>query len=100
MYPSLETAIIRAYLKQIAACPDSLIWRKCGPDTANEASTRAANVLNENKERPDLNPSAVADFDRWLRADGHRRNPGTTADLVAAALFVLLREGRLNWSEW
>ena len=26
-------------------------------------------------------------------SDGHRRNPGTTADLVAAGLFVLLREG-------
>ncbi len=34
---------------------------------------------------------------RWLRADGHRRNPGTTADLVAAALFILLVEGRLPW---
>jgi triphosphoribosyl-dephospho-CoA synthetase len=29
-----------------------------------------------------------------LRADGHRRNPGATADLIAAALFVALREGQ------
>jgi len=28
----------------------------------------------------------------WLRADGNRRNPGTSADLVAATLFVALRE--------
>ena len=34
----------------------------------------------------------------------HRRNPGTTADLVTACLFVLLREGsielplRIPWS--
>ena len=26
--------------------------------------------------------AAYDDFDRWLRADGHARNPGTTADLV------------------
>ncbi|MFN5467079.1 MAG: hypothetical protein ACK5AM_03065 [Pirellulaceae bacterium] len=29
-------------------------------------------------------------FDQWLRADGNRRNPGTTADLIAAALMVAL----------
>ena len=25
-----------------------------------------------------------AEYDFWLRADGHRRNPGTTADVIAA----------------
>jgi len=38
----------------------------------------------------------LADFDFWLRSDGHRRNPGTTADLIAAALFVLLRDGLID----
>lgn len=36
---------------------------------------------------------ALADLDFWLRSDGHRRNPGTTADLIAAGLFAGLREG-------
>ena len=45
-----------------------------------------------------FNPQgAAAELDYWLRSDGHRRNPGTTADLVAAGLFVLLRDQRLNW---
>ena len=35
---------------------------------------------------------AIAELDAWLRADGHQRNPGTTADLVAATLFADLRE--------
>ena len=39
----------------------------------------------------------IAEFDFWLRADGHRRNPGTSADVIASALFVLLRERRLDW---
>jgi triphosphoribosyl-dephospho-CoA synthase len=39
---------------------------------------------------------ALDDFDVWLRADGHRRNPGTTADFIAAGLFVIFREGRLE----
>ena len=40
-------------------------------------------------------PPALSDFDFWLRSDGHRRNPGTTADLVAAALFLALWEGQV-----
>ena len=39
---------------------------------------------------------ALADFDFWLRSDGHRRNPGTTADLIAAALFAGLRDGWID----
>ncbi|MFC1759755.1 triphosphoribosyl-dephospho-CoA synthase [Planctomycetota bacterium] len=36
--------------------------------------------------------AALADLDFWLRSDGNRRNPGTTADLIAAGLFVALLE--------
>ena len=45
----------------------------------------------------DVYRAVIADFDFWLRSDGHRLNPGTSADIIAAALFVLLRERRLNW---
>ena len=40
----------------------------------------------------------LAGFDAWLRADGHRRNPGTTADLIAATLFAGFRDGVLDES--
>jgi len=40
---------------------------------------------------------AVSDLDFWLRSDDHRRNPGTTADLVAAGLFVALREAIIKF---
>ena len=59
---------------------------------AGEVSLRAGRVLES-----DDYPREIAVFDFWLRADGHRRNPGTTADLIAAGLFVLLREERLDW---
>jgi triphosphoribosyl-dephospho-CoA synthase len=97
---TLEDAIILAYLSQLASSPDSLIQRKLGPAAANEASARAKDVLLKGSVRSEEFQRASADFDGWLRADGHRRNPGTTADLIAAGLFVLLREGRLHWSEW
>lgn len=94
---AVADAIVHAHLRLMAAYPDSLIARKCGRDVAEDASRRAAAVLQSGE--PALEPfdRAVADFDFWLRADGHRRNPGTTADLIAAGLFVLLRENRLEW---
>jgi triphosphoribosyl-dephospho-CoA synthase len=41
----------------------------------------------------------LAELDAWLRADGNRRNPGTTADLVAGCLSAALREGWLEAAE-
>ncbi len=96
----LEHAIVHAHVRQIAASPDSLIQRKCGLGVAKEASDRADIVLRSGSPSDVSYRQSLAEFDYWLRADGHRRNPGTTADLIAAGLFVLLREGRLNWSKW
>jgi hypothetical protein len=36
----------------------------------------------------------IREFDRWLRAKGSLRNPGTTADLVTAGVFAVLRDQR------
>ncbi len=76
----------------MAHYPDSLIARKCGPDVAAEAAARAAKVLQAGPPPAAAYQQAVADLDFWLRSDGHRRNPGTTADLIAAGLFALLRD--------
>ncbi|MCH2582712.1 MAG: triphosphoribosyl-dephospho-CoA synthase, partial [Planctomycetes bacterium] len=35
----------------------------------------------------------LEELDGWLREDGNRRNPGTSADLVAACLVLGLRAG-------
>jgi triphosphoribosyl-dephospho-CoA synthase len=100
LHATLEDAIVLAYLKQLADAPDSLIQRKLGAAVAEEASRRAAAVLVNGSVRSEPFQHALTDFDRWLRADGNRRNPGTTADFIAAGLFVLLRDGRLNWTNW
>jgi triphosphoribosyl-dephospho-CoA synthase len=83
---NLEDAIIRTHLRQLAREPDSLIARRHGAAVAAEVSTRAAAALATGPE-----PSSLADFDRFLRSP-RRLNPGTTADLVAAALYILLRD--------
>jgi triphosphoribosyl-dephospho-CoA synthase len=88
---SLEDAIVLCHLHLLAAHPDSLIARKCGPAVAQEARRQAGEVLTAGWPHTAGGRQALAELDGWLRADGHRRNPGTTADLVTACLFVALR---------
>jgi triphosphoribosyl-dephospho-CoA synthase len=92
---SLTDSIIHTHLSLIAAQGDSLIRRKCGPEVATQASTIAKQVLTFGSPGEDEYYAALADFDFWLRSDGNRRNPGATADLIAAALFAGLRDGQL-----
>jgi len=94
---ALSEAVVHGYLQLLAEVPDSLIARKCGVALAQEASDRAASVLKSGLPGSSVYQTATADLDFWLRADGHRRNPGTSADLLAASLFVLLRDQRLDW---
>ncbi len=93
---SLVEAIIHTHLRLLADHPDSLIARKCGLEKAREVSTFAAAVLAAGSPGEDSYHEAVADLDFFLRSDGHRRNPGTAADLIAAGLFALLRDGKLQ----
>jgi len=91
---STSQAIVIAHLKLMRSYPDTLIARKLGEEVAAQASDRAAFVL-ETDPAEHLFWDLTADFDFWLRSDHHRRNPGATADLIAAALYVLLRDNRL-----
>jgi triphosphoribosyl-dephospho-CoA synthase len=88
-----EPAIVGLQLEILARHADSLIERKCGLEAAEEASRRAAIVLNSAQPGTRNAQKEYTQFDRWLRADGNRRNPGTTADLIAAVLFAAFRDG-------
>ncbi len=92
----MSDAIIYTQMKLLDRFPDSLIARKCGPDIAQQASDWAGSVLAAGVPGDEDYENGLASLDFWLRSDGHRRNPGTTADLIAAGLFVLLRNGELG----
>ncbi len=104
--PALETnraqgagmtdAVVRASLQTLAEFPDTLIARKVGSDLAREASRRAARVLEAGSYDDSAYLSELEALDFWLRSDGNRRNPGTTADLIGAALFAGLRRGTIR----
>lgn len=91
-----ESAIIFCHLSLLADMGDSLIARKRGQAEADMARARARRLLEARWPHTASSQEMLAAFDAWLRAEGHSRNPGATADLVTASLFVALREDRIT----
>ena len=87
----IADGVVWAQIQVMAKIPDTLIARKCGSAAAHEASLWAAQLIRLRPQNPAGYLGGLADLDFWLRADENRRNPGTTADLLAAGLFTLLR---------
>lgn len=75
----------------LALQSDSLIARKCGANVAGEAKELAAQTLAAGWPFESDGEIAYNTLNSFLCDDGHRRNPGTTADLIAAILFCGLR---------
>ena len=94
--PDLPAAIVHVHVQLMARFPDSLIARRCGTDIALQSAARAQRVLDSGVPGDDAYDFGLSDLDFWLRADRHRRNPGTTADLIAAGLFVAIRDAIIN----
>ena len=88
-FGKISHGIVWAHVKTMAQFPDSLISRKLGDSVAKKSAAMAAQCLEQltNADDDDFWRS-VGDLDFWLRSDGHRRNPGTTADLITAALYI------------
>jgi triphosphoribosyl-dephospho-CoA synthase len=89
---SVEFAILETQLHWLAKFPDSLIARKNGPAIAGDVCHRAREILDLGGWRSAAGRAALKVFDGSLRRPGHRLNPGTTADILAAILFIALRE--------
>jgi triphosphoribosyl-dephospho-CoA synthase len=84
---AVRDAIVELHLRLLAGTPDTLIARKAGADSAVRVSAAAREVLAGRR--------TLQSFDASLRTQGNALNPGTTADLVTATLFVALVEGML-----
>jgi triphosphoribosyl-dephospho-CoA synthase len=92
----IEAAIINSQLRWLAEYPDSLIARKNGPAVAADVQRRAAEVLALGGiTTPEGRVAGVA-LDKHLRRDSNKLNPGTTADLITACMFVALRENKVT----
>jgi triphosphoribosyl-dephospho-CoA synthase len=95
-YGSVEAAVIACQLAWMAAFPDSLIARKRGLAVAEDVQRRVRHVLSLGGLDTPAGRLAGVELDAYLRSDGNKMNPGTTADLVAACLFVALRENKVT----
>ncbi len=88
-----NTAIIHTFLKILAERPDTFIARKVGRQKAAEVSAQAKDVLDLGGLDTAEGTKRLAAFDKELRATGNKCNPGTTADLTAAALALTTLSG-------
>lgn len=92
----VEAAIIYCHLKFLAAMPDTLIARKCGLTIARDVMDRTCEFWDRGGLDTHEGRAAGKALDQHLRSDGNRLNPGTTADLVCASLFVALHENKIS----
>jgi triphosphoribosyl-dephospho-CoA synthase len=90
---NLNTAIVHTFLKILSEHPDTFIARKVGLEKAREISLDAKHVLELGGMESAKGMQGLAKFDRKLRESENRLNPGTTADLTAAALALCTLSG-------
>jgi triphosphoribosyl-dephospho-CoA synthase len=86
-------AAVDAYLALLDKAVDTHIARKLGSDEARKVSSRAREIRDAGGARSEEGRNRLAALDAELRDPRNRRNPGTTADLTCAALFVVILEG-------
>ena len=90
---TLNTAIVHTFLKVLAVRPDTFIARKIGREKALEVSAEARRVLELGGVETPEGREGVISFDKKLRDSGNDYNPGTTADITAAALTLCTLAG-------
>jgi triphosphoribosyl-dephospho-CoA synthase len=90
---SWNDAIVETFVTVLAAEPDTHIARRAGTAAAAEVTKLGQGTLAAGGVRTPAGRRAIDDLDRALRHDGHTLNPGATADITAAAVFVALLRG-------
>ena len=81
----LNDGVVRTFLEALAEVPDSLICAKFGEEAGRQVSRRAGEALLDDTL------GKAHELDRDLLAQDI--NPGSTADLIAASLFISLLRG-------
>ncbi|MFX1317544.1 MAG: triphosphoribosyl-dephospho-CoA synthase [Promethearchaeota archaeon] len=93
----VEDAVLISYLWALGQRPDTFIQRKAGPDAAQQVTKEAHKLHNRILHLPEDHwQKELNVFDDYLRSQGSRLNPGTTADLISAAVFLALLLDRLK----
>jgi len=89
----LNVAIIQTFLEVLAKVPDTFIARKVGLEKAREISVEASEILSLGGLKTSNGKKSLSRFDRQLRRSSNLLNPGTTADIIGAALALCVLRG-------
>jgi triphosphoribosyl-dephospho-CoA synthase len=89
----LNIAIVHTFLKVLADYPDTFIARKTGIEEAKKVSHMAKHVLELGGLETSGGKRSLHEFDLKLRRSSNLLNPGTTADIIAAALALYVLGG-------
>jgi triphosphoribosyl-dephospho-CoA synthase len=89
----LNTAVVHTFLKVLSERPDTFISRKVGKEKAEAVSSDAKLVLELGGLETKKGQKELKQFDGKLRLSRNKCNPGTTADLTAAALALCTLSG-------
>jgi triphosphoribosyl-dephospho-CoA synthase len=84
----LNTAVVHTFLRVLSEHPDTFIARKVGVEKAREVSLDAKKILELGGLETSEGRKSIIELDRKLRESGNLLNPGTTADITAAALAL------------
>jgi len=82
----INDAITRTYLKLLSEEEDTFIKMKFGAEKSRYVKERAKRIVNQGYEREE-----IEELDAELIKEG--LNPGSTADIIAAALFISILGG-------
>jgi triphosphoribosyl-dephospho-CoA synthase len=89
----LNTAVVHTFLKILSERPDTFIARKVGKEKAQQVSADAKAILELGGVETEKGKKSLQAFDKKLRLSKNKCNPGTTADLTAAALALCTLSG-------
>ena len=92
-HKDLNSAIVNTFLKVLSEHPDTFIARKVGMEKAKEVSAGAKEILDLGGVESMNGKKCLIAFDKKLRNAGNDYNPGTTADITAAALALCTLSG-------
>lgn len=88
-----DSATVQTFLEVLAKVPDTFIARKTGIEKSQEISLKARHILNLGGTETPLGKKGLNEFDQELRKSSNLLNPGTTADILAAALALCVLNG-------
>jgi triphosphoribosyl-dephospho-CoA synthase len=91
--PDPSLAIVQAFLHVLAEVPDTFIARKTSIEKARQISLKAKEITELGGLETSQGRKMLERFDGELKKSSNLFNPGTTADIIGAALAVCILGG-------